>query len=148
MHGTLCWQRYSYTNKRWEIEPTSDALPDGVTMELLPYSSYYTQYKGRLAQFTSSDGPLMATAPGIGLFNGSQSIVACLSNKSCSTATNNTTWKSYYDIGSDSTDGNHYYMDITELIKRRQQICDIASHLSQIQWLCENTANIESLLNK
>lgn len=148
MHGTICWQRYSYTNKQWEIEPTEEILPDGVTMELLPYNPAYEQRKGRLARFTSSDGPLMATAPGIGLYTGNQSIVACLTAKSYDSSINKTTWKDYYIEYEESTDNGHSFMDITELIGRRQQLCDIASHLSQIRWLCENTAALYALVNK
>lgn len=149
MHGKIKWQKANYDTNKWEVveeETAGSTLPDGITMEQLQYSSYYT-YKGRLAQFNSNEGSLLATAPGIGLYANGMSIVACLTSSSTpSTATNSTTWKNSYTTGADTNIDNHQVRSLDELIARRQQLCDIASHLSQIRWLCENSAAIAEKL--
>jgi hypothetical protein len=35
MHGTICWQRYSYTNKQWEIEPTGSSDSDSSSVPIV-----------------------------------------------------------------------------------------------------------------
>jgi hypothetical protein len=35
MHGTICWQRYNYTNKQWEIEPTGSSDSDSSSVPIV-----------------------------------------------------------------------------------------------------------------
>ena len=143
--GNLAWQKLDYSTKQWKPIGTDAKIEITEAYEGIfnVKAEKYDYYQGKNVLVN-----VPALTSGLGAVFNNTSIVACLkadtasSLRSSGVGIQKTGWNSQYT----SFYGGEY--DITELVVRAPQICEIASHLSQIQWLCENTESIKSLLNK